>query len=107
MQGVTGSVWNTVNEELTANTVVGLWVTNGSSVLLPSRTVGDVTYIVGLQFDPDPERKRSKVGILENFLKRLLVLQKQNVKLSAWKLPDHLKLSVRFLKRLGGKPLRK
>lgn len=30
--------------------------------------------IVGLQFDPDPERKRSKVGILENFLKRLLVL---------------------------------
>lgn len=43
--------------------------------------MGDVTYIVGLQFDPDPERKRSKVGILENFLKCLLVLQKQNVKL--------------------------
>lgn len=107
MQGVTSWVWNTVSEELTANTVVGLWVTDESSMLLPSRTTGDATYIVGLQFDPDPERKRSKVGILENFLKCLLVLQKQNVKLSAWKLPDHLKLSIRFLKRLGGKSLRK
>jgi hypothetical protein len=42
--------------------------TNQPSVL------SNLTYIIGLQFDPDSEHERSKVGILEDFFKCLLVL---------------------------------